>query len=124
MEPYQFTKRQEMARMLIRSALRATSISMNEMHVQSGPDNSNANQRAEPRARTLKGGRVVFNGGYSSYDCTIRNLSSGGAMLQFASTLGIPNAFDLFINNAHGEKYECTVRWRTNVALGVEFVRS
>lgn len=93
------------------------------MQVQSGPDNGNANQRAEARARTLKGGRVVFNGGYSSYDCTIRNLSSGGAMLQFSSTLGIPNAFELFVNNSAGEKYACTVRWRTNIALGVAFTR-
>jgi hypothetical protein len=91
------------------------------MQAQSGTDDGNANQRSEPRARTLKGGRVVFNGGYSSYDCTIRNLSAGGAMLQFASTLGIPNNFDLFINNSGGEKHVCTVRWRTNVALGVAF---
>ncbi len=94
------------------------------MQAQSGTDDGNANQRSEPRARTLKGGRVVFNGGYSSYDCMIRNLSAGGAMLQFASTLGIPNSFDLFINNSGSEKHECTVRWRTNVALGVAFAKA
>lgn len=94
------------------------------MQVQSGPDNGNTNHREEPRLRTLKGGRVVFNGGYSSYDCTIRNLSSGGAMLQFSSTLGIPNAFELIINNSGGVKHDCVVRWRTNVAIGVAFTRT
>ena len=94
------------------------------MQAQSGTDDDDSNQRSEPRARTLKGGRVVFNGGYSSYDCTIRNLSAGGAMLQFASTVGIPNNFDLFISNSGGEKYGCTVRWRTNVALGVAFAKA
>ncbi len=91
------------------------------MQAQSGTDDGDANQRSEPRPRTLKGGRIVFNGGYSSYDCTIRNLSAGGAMLEFASTVGIPNVFDLFISNSGGVRHSCTVRWRTNVALGVAF---
>lgn len=93
------------------------------MLTEPGP-NGGANKRAEHRARTLKGGRIIFNAGYSSLDCMIRNLSTGGALLQFSTTLDIPNTFDLIINNSGGEKYRCAVRWRTHVSLGVSFLPS
>ena len=53
------------------------------------------NRRTEPRARTLKRGLIVFHDGHSVFVCTVRNLSSGGAMLLFGDPLGVPSHFDL-----------------------------
>jgi hypothetical protein len=78
------------------------------------------NRRAEPRARTLKRGRIVFHDGHSVFDCTVRNLSSGGAMLLFGDPVGVPNHFDLAIRPSHHRRV-CTVRWRDENALGVSF---
>lgn len=90
--------------------------------MQSQVDPTNEKRGGGHRARMLKGGRIVFNAGFSAMDCTVRNLSEGGARLQFGTTQGIPNTFDLYITGNTGEtKHACVVRWRTPVAIGVEF---
>jgi hypothetical protein len=74
--------------------------------------------RGAQRHRTLKGARIVFNAGNSTIDCTVRNLSAGGAKLDVASVVGIPNSFDLLV----GEQLRaCRVAWRSLKQLGVEF---
>lgn len=77
------------------------------------------NRRTFRRMRTLKKGTIVLNGGYSVYDCVVRNLSEGGAMLQIAG-LGIPSHFELTMDAAVPRR-ACTVRWRSDGALGVSF---
>jgi hypothetical protein len=69
--------------------------------------------------RTLKKATIILRGGYSVYDCIIRNLSDTGAMLQ-VSPLGIPNHFDLKFD-APVPSHPCSVRWRTDSAMGVSF---
>ena len=78
------------------------------------------NRRAEPRARTLKRGLIVFHDGHSVFDCTIGNLSSGGAKLLFGEAAGVPNHFHLTIRPSR-DRRPCTVRWRNESALGVSF---
>jgi hypothetical protein len=75
--------------------------------------------RLTQRRTTLKGGRIGFNGGRSTIDCTIRNLSAKGAKLQVASVVGIPDTFDLLLDGA--SRQPCRVIWRTLKELGVEF---
>jgi hypothetical protein len=75
--------------------------------------------RAAPRRSTLKGARIVFNGGRSTIDCTVRNLSSKGAKLQVASVVGIPETFDLVLQGS--ARQPCRVKWRTLKEVGVEF---
>ncbi len=77
-------------------------------------------RRAEVRHRTLKGGLIVFNGGRSTIDCRVRNLSPIGAKLEVAAILGIPDSFELAFG---GETLACRVIWRTLRELGVEFAR-
>ena len=77
-------------------------------------------RRATIRHRTLKGGRVVTNAGYSTYDCTVRNMSDAGARLRVASIIGIPDAFELAMDD--GRNIDCRVVWRTETELGVSFV--
>lgn len=75
--------------------------------------------RAAVRRRTLKGGRIIFNAGRSTIDCTIRDLSGKGAKLQVTSVIGIPNTFDLSVGG--GDRQPCRVVWRALKELGVEF---
>jgi hypothetical protein len=75
--------------------------------------------RRTQRRTTLKGARIVFNGGRSTIDCAVRNLSGKGAKLQVSSVVGIPDTFDLILDgHAH---QPCHVIWRRLKEMGVEF---
>ena len=88
-----------------------------EAHVQESTEHDN--RRAARRMRTLKKATIILKGGYSVYDCIVRNLSDTGAMLQVGG-LGIPSHFVLTLD-ATVPRHECTVRWRAENAIGVSF---
>lgn len=75
--------------------------------------------RVSQRRRTLKGARIVINDGFSTIECTVRNLSESGALLKVASVIGIPDQFELVMSD--GAKHACTVARRTATELGVAF---
>jgi len=77
-------------------------------------------QRTQARRRILKAGRIIFNDRFSVIDCTVRNLSDGGACLEVASSIGIPDDFDLDIEAEHLGRH-CHVAWRTERRIGVAF---
>lgn len=77
--------------------------------------------RVSPRQRTLKGGRIVINDGFSTFQCTIRNISETGARLKVASIIGIPDSFQLAMDD--GRKFTCAVVWRTAEEIGVTFTQ-
>jgi hypothetical protein len=77
-------------------------------------------RRKHPRHRTLKAGRIVFNHRFSVISCTVRNLSDGGACLQVASSVGIPDDFDLTIEPDRACR-PCQVAWRSEQRIGVAF---
>ena len=76
--------------------------------------------RQSQRQRTLKGARIVFNDARSTIECTVRNLSAGGAQLRVQSVIGIPEAFELRLSD--DTKHACAVAWRKASELGVRFV--
>ena len=76
--------------------------------------------RVKPRLRALKAGRLILPGGYSTFDCMIRNLSEGGAKITLESTVPIPEHFDLKFED--GTTHSCRVCWRNPKELGVEFM--
>jgi len=76
-------------------------------------------RRALPRHRTLKGARIVVNDGFSTFQCTVRNLSESGAQLRVASIIGIPDAFELVLDDKRS--FACKVIWRRETELGVSF---
>ncbi|MHA6691788.1 PilZ domain-containing protein [Devosia sp. A449] len=75
--------------------------------------------RISPRQRTLKGGRIVVNDGFSTFQCTVRNMSETGARLKLPSIVGIPDSFQLVMDD--GRKFACTVVWRTATEIGVTY---
>lgn len=78
-------------------------------------------RRRHPRRRTLKAGKIVFNQGFSSFDCTVRNMSNQGACLDVAIGLGIPDRFELKIEADRFVRM-CRVVWRTDRRIGVSFL--
>jgi len=77
-------------------------------------------RRRQARLRTLKAARILFNHHQSAIDCTVRNLSASGACLNVASTLGIPERFDVMFDADHSVR-PCRMVWHKEKQLGVEF---
>ncbi|KAB2871179.1 MAG: hypothetical protein F9K43_09075 [Bauldia sp.] len=77
-------------------------------------------RRRERRMRCFRGGRIVFNNGFAVFDCVLRNICSGGAMLEMESLLGIPSYFDL-LTEPGAPPWHCHVRWRSANQMGVAF---
>jgi hypothetical protein len=78
-------------------------------------------RRAEPRPRTLKSAKIVFNLRFSVVDCTVRNMSPHGAKLIVGTQMGIPEEFDLEFDGDH-TTHHCNVMWRRETEIGVAFV--
>ena len=80
-------------------------------------------RRAADRARTLKGGTIVFNNGNSVLNCVIRDLSPTGARLKVDGAAMLPDEF-LLVTGPCDERQERAVRvmWRALGELGVAFV--
>ena len=74
--------------------------------------------RISPRRRTLKAGKILFNGG--GIDCTVRNVSETGAALEVESPVGVPPDVTLVVE-ADKFKRECQVVWRKEKRIGVTF---
>jgi len=77
-------------------------------------------RRLAQRLRTLKGGKIVVNNGFSTYDGRVRNLSDIGAKLTVASLVGIPETFQLAMDD--GRRFNCETIWRKEGQIGVKFV--
>jgi hypothetical protein len=77
-------------------------------------------RRKAPRRRVLKEGKIVFADGLRVLDCTIRDLSEGGAKLLIANTVGLPDSFHLYEKSSR-MLYPAKVAWRQANSVGVEF---
>jgi hypothetical protein len=77
-------------------------------------------RREEHRRRTIKGGRIVFNDGYSTIACLIRDLSEKGASLRVDSVVGIPDEFMLTFDDGSDPR-RCVVKNRRGM-LHVAFI--
>lgn len=68
----------------------------------------------------MRAARVLITERQSLIDCTILDLSEGGAKLEFASRPMLPRTFDLQMQN--GAIYRCEVRWAKDNFFGVRFL--
>ena len=78
-------------------------------------------RRKSVRRRMLKGGWICFDGGSSSADCLIRDISEAEAKLSLPSVYGIPAEFVLAFEDGRPVR-ECFEKWRSPTALGVHFL--
>jgi hypothetical protein len=89
--------------------------------VRAGNDNGNEKRRA-PRVKAFKAGRIIFNNGASVLDCTVRDVSSGGARLQVGQPIRTPSEFILEFTMGDGlRKMPCAITWRRKTDIGVAF---
>ncbi len=76
--------------------------------------------RSSHRLSSFLRGRVVFNGGNSSMDCIVRDISPDGAKLQITNSVTVPDRFDLLIPQK-GEIHRAKIAWRREDEVGVAF---
>jgi hypothetical protein len=67
----------------------------------------------------LRRGNIVFRNGHSSVACIVLDMSSGGARLKVREWLGLPDDFELRIEN--GPAHQVEVRHRDLETTGVQF---
>lgn len=77
-------------------------------------------RRRFQRTRSFWKGRVIFPGGLRSVECTVRDFSEGGAKIDCAGVMDIPDRFKLHIPHKM-QSFECKVAWRRGGEFGVEF---
>jgi hypothetical protein len=78
-------------------------------------------RRKTVRQRSYLGGRIAFNNRYSTMDCTVRNMSAGGARVAFSDAVVLPQDVDLAINQ-RGLNARARVVWRSATEMGVSFL--
>lgn len=78
------------------------------------------NKREQHRRRVLKSGSIIFNNGYTKFDCIVRNLNKKGALLVMSDITGLPSDFELKIGD-EGASYNATIIWKSGAQFGVCF---
>ena len=76
-------------------------------------------KRAHARHRVFKGGRLAFNSG-GSVECTVRNISPGGARVDLTSAITLPEQLTLLIAADHFKR-RCHPVWAYDTHVGVAF---
>lgn len=85
------------------------------------PSGGGANRRQAERRETSLKARICYGVRDSvTLACTIRNISSGGALIELPEDVLLPSAFRL-VNLGEGFAYDCRVVWRRGGSLGVAF---
>jgi hypothetical protein len=84
---------------------------------------SDENRRA-PRLRCFRGGRCVFNKGFSDLNVLVRNISSTGAKLTGDELKILPREFELQISDGLGSFAKHLVQrvWSNQDSVGVIFI--
>jgi hypothetical protein len=75
-------------------------------------------RRTYARHRVFKGGVLAFGSG--SVECTVRNISPGGARVDLASPMRLPESFTLLIASEHLTR-RCHPVWTQARHIGVAF---
>jgi hypothetical protein len=84
---------------------------------------TDTDRRSSRRRKALLSGKIIDRNGSSLVDCTIRDISDGGAGIEFAAGQIVPNQVFL-MDIRSGVAYEAEVRWRQPRRAGLCFVRS
>src|SRR5271155_595358 len=77
-------------------------------------------RRRIPRTRTVTAAKALTQHHPLPYDCSVRDVSSLGARLEFPTADALPNIFKLTFDAGRTLRV-CHVVWRTTTELGVEF---
>ncbi len=75
-------------------------------------------RRRQPRQRALLAGKLSTEGAKVTFDCTIRNISPEGAMIETASPQMVPNELHL-VQIKEGIAWDAEVIWRRGNKIGL-----
>lgn len=78
--------------------------------------------RSGQRRRMLKQAKIVTNGGNSTIDCLVRDISLGGARLKVENSLTVPGSFELLLVSEDA-RVPAQVVWRRPNEVGIRFAR-
>ena len=82
-----------------------------------------ANRRTSQRRSALLRGKLVYENGACTLDCTIRDLSEAGARIEVAAGQTVPkHAYLIVVRD--GIAYEVEAKWRKLKQIGLFFVHS
>lgn len=77
-------------------------------------------RRSQPRTRTVLNGRIVFNHRGSLINCVVRDLSPGGARIEFPTAFEPPPVFELEVPSKNLCAWSQRV-WSSGTNHGVKF---
>lgn len=77
-----------------------------------------AERRSDTRRRVFKGAVITFGG--TGIDCTVRNMSNGGAAVDIANAAIVPPTFKLAIKTDDFIA-RCRVVWNNGQRVGIAF---
>jgi len=83
------------------------------------PDDGGPHHRSAHRQRTLKAAKVVLSD-WTTIDCTIRDISKGGARLVFGDAFSLPGEFRLLIVMSN-TIIPARLLWQRGQTAGVAF---
>ena len=82
-----------------------------------------AENRKFPRRRVEQSVLMTADNGSIIGQCTMLDVSAGGARLKLDGDLTVPEHFTLFLSKVDGRlKRQCVVAWRKDKQMGVRFV--
>ena len=79
-----------------------------------------SDRRSERRLKVLKEGKVLLDD-YVSVNCSIRDITPGGARLEFEGPVCLPSAFRLRMVSAD-VTIPATVIWQRRLEAGIRFI--
>jgi hypothetical protein len=80
-----------------------------------------AENRRSHRRTVIEDARIIDKrGGWSLINCTVRDLSEGGAKLQIDASIEIPTNFELLLVKEM-QIIPVRIRWRRREFMGVQF---
>lgn len=82
--------------------------------------NPSDDRRGDNRRTALKSGHIAYNDGRSTMPCKIRNISEGGAKLEFGTPQLLPHTFELHVTGL--APLLCSLRWAKGNLVGVQFM--
>lgn len=86
-------------------------------HLRSAP----MERRRFERKRVLMSGKLVFNKGYSTMNCQIRNAGKLGMGVRLPDMQGVPDHIRVMLDR-DSSLYNANVIWRRHDGLGLEIV--
>ena len=77
-------------------------------------------QRTDPRRRVVKGTKIAYGDFVFVQDCTVRDLSTGGARIAVTAAIELPEEFFLVFTTDRILR-KARVKWRKANEVGVTF---